>query len=817
MIRIQVVYRTVLPLVIVFPCLAAAEDAKPWFLSSDGRAGVRVYVPGSWAMLGVSLVNPSDQAVEVLSSAYFGGQPDLQYARRLWIPARAQLKAWQPVLVPLENSEGKDSLELKSILMTDSSREVIRTPTGAMIYDGRVGLRRDRPVMAILGDPDDADERDAAGAMCVVVNQNHTLARLDDRRLPVDVAFLDGVDQLVIASNRVGADAAAWTAIRRWLHGGGRVWVVLDQVEPAAVALLLGDAFRCDVVDRVGLTQVEIQRVSSRDTDTASPRRAMDPPVDFVRVVTKGFRVTHAVNGWPAALWLPAGRGQLLITTLGARGWIRPRTPADPRPIDGSADQLPVANEALRDLASEFCRRHERSDHPDRLGHLVSEQIGYEVVSQGVVIAILGGFCASLVICVLWLARIGQLQRMGWIGPALAILAACPLGLAGRSARTAVPPSVAVAQLAEADPDVNELRVTGWMAFYQPDAGKPGLGAERGGVFSLDMEGLAGTTRRMVWTDFDRWHWENVALPSGVRAASFCCATATDRPIRARAAFGPEGLTGAIESGPLGKLEDPIITTGWSRNLAVRLAAGGRFVARADDVLAPGQYIQGTMLSQRQQWTQQMVGHLLDDRAVRQRHRTTPAVLARAAPVDTHLGLLEDVERLGGAMATIPLELQRPSAKTPVLIPSLFLPCRCVEFPHDSNLSSAFSNLTGEWLGPLIAPTRALLRFQCPAQVLPLRCRTAKLTVAIQAPSRTMTILGIEDGKVVELARVESPIGTRQFIIDRNSVLKLDREGGLRLGISVGAMQTKTASEITARGWKIDEVQLEVSGETGSE
>jgi hypothetical protein len=194
-----------------------------------------------------------------------------------------------------------------------------------------------------------------------------------------------------------------------------------------------------------------------------------------------------------------------------------------------------------------------------------------------------------------------------------------------------------------------------------------------------------------------------------------------------------------------------------------------------------------------------------------------PAVLARAAPVETHFGLLDDVERLGGALVTIPLELERPSAKTQVVIPSLFLPYRCVEFPEDSYLSSAFSNLSGEWLGPLTAPTRALLRFQCPAQVLPLRCRAAKLTVAIQAPSRTMTILGIEDGKAIELARAESPIGTKQFTIDRGAALKLDHNGGLLLGIGVGTMQGKTAGEITARGWKIDEVQLELTGETGSE
>src|SRR3990167_10471873 len=89
-----------LHLVLLLPYVGTAEEACPRYLSSDGRAGVRVYVPGSWAMLGVDVANPTDRPVEILSSAYFGGQPELQYARPLWIPARARLAAWQPVLVP---------------------------------------------------------------------------------------------------------------------------------------------------------------------------------------------------------------------------------------------------------------------------------------------------------------------------------------------------------------------------------------------------------------------------------------------------------------------------------------------------------------------------------------------------------------------------------------------------------------------------------------------------------------------------------------------------------------------------------------------
>jgi hypothetical protein len=503
-----------------------------------------------------------------------------------------------------------------------------------------------------------------------------------------------------------------------------------------------------------------------------------------------------------------------LITTLGARGWTRERRPTDPPPKDAGAAVLPVATNAFKQLAGKFFDLHEPPMDLERLGGIASGQIGYKVVSRRVVIAVLGGFCVALSVCGLWLARIGRLECLGWLGPALAILAACLLGLAGRSARTAVPASVAEAQVAEVDPDVDEVRVTGSTAIYRPDASKPRLAAERGGVFSLDMEGLAGTTRRMLWSDLDRWHWENLLLPSGVRTAPFRFATSTGRRIRARAIFGPEGLSGSIESGILGKLEDTILATGWSRSLAVRLSEGGRFTARTDDVLAPEQLVQGTVLSQRQQWTQQAVRCLLENPAARGRFQKTPALLGRATPVDTHLGLLEDVERLGGALAVIPIEFERPRPKTRVLIPSPFLPYRSVSLEDGSVGGSAiFNGRDGKWLGPLEDPTQTLLRFQCPEQILPLRCQAAKLTISIIAPSRTMTILGIEDGKAVSLARVDSPVGTMQFTIDRAGVLKLDRGGGLLLEIRVGPMQAATTKGVLAQGWKINDVQLELSGE----
>ena len=71
---------------------------------------------------------------------------------------------------------------------------------------------------------------------------------------PLPEAF-DGIDHLVLASNRLADDPVGVRAVRQWLMRGGRLWVLLDRVDPDVLAPLLGDALDFQVVDRVSLTQ----------------------------------------------------------------------------------------------------------------------------------------------------------------------------------------------------------------------------------------------------------------------------------------------------------------------------------------------------------------------------------------------------------------------------------------------------------------------------------------------------------------------------------------------------------------------------------
>src|SRR5207302_3970072 len=111
--------------------------------------------------------------------------------------------------------------------------------------------------------------------------------------------------------------------------------------------LLLGDEFVCEVIDRVGLTNVRIEPATNAPSGGAAKAGTAGPieteyeePVDLVRsVLAEGdFEVEYTVNGWPAAFWKSFGEGKLLVTTLGPRGWMRRRTAADARSIPDTGE-----------------------------------------------------------------------------------------------------------------------------------------------------------------------------------------------------------------------------------------------------------------------------------------------------------------------------------------------------------------------------------------------------------------------------------------------------------------------------------------------
>ena len=672
----------------------------------------------------------------------------------------------------------------------------------------------------MVGDRVDSDpaasklSADAVAVMREAAGLTAEVGYFFDDFLPPTVESLQGLAHLVLSGDHLASDTAAMTAVRRWLHGGGRLWVMLDQVDPSTVELLLGNAFDCHLVDRVGLTSVRIEGGPSGSAQSEELAREFEEPIVLARVVTSNENVMQTVNGWPASFWQPVGKGMVLFTTLGPRGWMRLRTLRDPRPINDVYSLDYIALEPLRFLAAKFLVAGKAPMvEPALFEPYLAEQIGYRIVGRHWVAAVLGGFCLVLAATGIWFRRSGQPQRLLWIGPAAALVAAALLVLVGTLFQHAVPPTVALVQLVHGEPDIEDVYVTGLMSIYNQGPCDEPLGTRQGGMFFPDMTGLGGVTRRMVWTDVGVWHWENLTLPSGIRSAPFQFGTKIDGLIGARGKLGPDGFSGSLASGPFRNPSDAILAMPSGGKLAIAIDADGTFTAGS--VLAPDQFIDAQLLDSRQRHRQSVYQRLLGGKNPTM-PVDRPLLIAWTDPLDMQFQVPSEARRVGSALLTVPLEIEQVPPGTSVVIPSPMVSFQCVIGP-ERQISTAYFNSRREWID-CRKPSSVWLRFQMPKQVLPLALRRAALEVKITAPDWTVKIVGLEGETPIPLKSWNGPVGNHSCDIDQPVALSLDDAGGLLLGIRVSNEAAESIPDVMATEsgpvWKIDYVQLEVAGET---
>ena len=781
-----------------------------------GVVGTRRFTPGRWGLVGIEARNPTDQPVTLLASVFFAEDPGTQFARQLQVPGRSQRRSWCLVRAPDVLGGYQKSAEVRTIAFEQrgEQRKPLAPPEGGRWASHYVALQRGHPIVGALFDrsdrPADREAYQAIMAMQTAMSLPPEVADFWGMWLPPVAEGLDMLDGLVVAGDRLAEDASARAAVRQWVREGGRLWIMLDRVEPATVRRLLGDRLCFEVVDRVGLTRVDVQDVVGETSVSAEPPRDFDDPVDLVRVLVSGVEVLHTVNGWPASFRLPMGRGRVLVTTLGARGWIRPRGPGDPRPPGRDSPSHFVALTPLRRLAGEFLAgAGERAEPPAALAEALAEEVGYRVPSREGVLAVFVGFWAALLLTGGLLLRRNRLEHLGWIGPGFAMGAAAGLAGWGYAMRHSVPPTAAVLQLAEVGPGGEEIGVEGLLALYHPEPAATVPEVQGGGLYWPDSSGLGGTIRRICWTDLDVWHWEELRLPAGVRHAHLRQTLRPETPVRVRGAFGPEGFSGTLE-GPLRGVADATLL-GPAGRLAVHLDAAGCLACGPSDELSGVQFLPGVLLSESQSRRQAVYRSLLSEERLPER----PRLYFWADPWLKGMLFPEEVRQAGAMLAVVPVELQRTTPGQRVHLPAAFVPYRAV-MAGDTPHASAYDNHARQWI-PLRLPAETWLRFQVPEEVLPLRVEQAWVAIDLDVPGRRVEILGREGGEVVVLAARQSPLGKVRFALDRREALRLDVRGRLLLGIRVGPdtppSDSQGAAVAAGTPWKITSVGLEIAGQ----
>ena len=821
------------------PCGAQSVGAKSSapLGQSFHNGGIGRVLPNQWGLVGVDVQNPTEHPVDVVSVMHFADNPYQQYARRLWLPAKSRRSASFPILAPANLPRGKEFVDIRTQLLnrTGSTEVFVKNSSGQMLGDAILPIGFERPVTGLIDDGENEMCSDTVVAMRLVRNVTRRVAALSGNFLPSTIEGLQGLDQLVLCSNRIANDSAGLSAVREWVHSGGRLWIMLDRVNADTVSALLGDGLTFQEVDRARLTKFTVNSYWPGVVSETGHELEFVEPVEFARVVAPHGEIMHKIDGWPASFFLNVGRGRVLCTTLAARAWIRPRLPSDPKVTDVLRDSRYLANECLTELAFEFMGRPREQPalESKAFQEFVSEQIGYRIVSRGLVLLVLGAFCTGVIGLGAWLAYRGMLVHLGWLGPLTAIGAATVLVTVGYGMRSSVPPTVAVAQLAEISHDADDLQVTGLMALYQQSAAATELGAENGGIFAPDMSGQEGKARRMVWTDQSTSHWESLVLPAGLRMAPFSYSGKLTAPITARASFGPQGLVGSIESGPFKNIADGLIAMPGAPLMAVQLTADGKFTAGPGDVLASAEFIGGTLLNDDRRRRRAIYRKLLEvpasDTAKDQEDRpptlqeapvrtypNQPTLLVWADALDLQFQLPSEMQKVGSALLAIPLSFEHSTPGSPVVIPA-----PCLTFQSVGN-SGAYTNAEKRWLGPLSNSSKTNLKFMVPPEAFPLKLNRAVLTIVINAPGRKLEVSAGPATNLIPLETYQSPVGTLRVEITKPEALAFDASGGLLLNLEVGSAPGSNSSQYNAGGirddaiaavWKIERVQLEVAGE----
>ncbi|HEV3238667.1 MAG TPA: hypothetical protein VGZ25_16890 [Gemmataceae bacterium] len=768
--------------------------------------------------VGVTNVSGRDRQARVM--VFFEGQPDLQYGRDIGAPAHSTIKSW--ILTgpaPLQNVgasckvqallyeliDGKERLVLskgqesvRSYLLPYKKRDRL----AAMMLDE--SLEEERPLGTLPQVESGTEEAfNLALSLQEASYAKEPVHRLPPGSLPTSVEAFDGMDQFVLASNRLSQDPLGTQALRYWLERGGHLWIMLDKVDSQTIAPLLGEALDFEMLDRTGLTSTKIESAAEGNRNKAAVGLQHERPVDFVRVLLPSDeQPLQVLNGWPAAFTREVGRGKVLFTTVGLRAWTRPRTVGDSASPYKIYPILPMASDQLTTLLRVFVPEKEKQQLVDAFRPILQNEIGYSVISRQTMTGMFLAFFLAAGILIFLFRNTKHLEILGWLGPIAAICAAAAFFFLGESSRRSAPATTAMAQLVQAQPGEQEASVEGLLGIYRPDSGLIALGAQQGGLFQIDLTGIE-SPKRFMTTDVSSWHWDGLSLPAGVRFAPLKSNISSPERISVKAHFGPQGLEGKIESGPFSDLEDAVLSTKNGRNLAVQLRPDGTFTSGNQDILQPGQFLLGNVLSDRQRLRQDFYRKFSDVRNTRLADDDN-ALLAWAKPVDLHFETGQGDRSTGTALIIMPLTFEKPVPDQTIAIPAAFIPLRQI-----------VENLSVRPRPELSAKADMHLRFQLPQSVLPFKIERAKFTGKIDAPSRSVTVFGLSDSGAVQLHRVENPIDPVEIEIKDEQLLKLDEKGGLHLNLSLSDLLKKAGDSQTSKGadkWSIDYLELEVYG-----
>jgi len=747
------------------------------FLLTSADIGLGRLISERWGLLRATIRNDSgdDRTYMVIVEPKVA--TDITFGRRIWVPAGSQRRAWVPYR-PGELDPEARSIEVigKAFQVVDGDERIVASQPSA------INARPDDHRSAIVSS-DDRAVSDVTWrlfqAARLASNKTQTVSPLRPDRFPENILGLDAADSILVARKSLDLSMTQREALRQWVAEGGHLWVMLDVCDEQTLADVLGDVWTFHVVDRQSVNHLHL---SGADVDL---KASYEDPVDTVRVLAEDAQTLLEANGWPAALRKKVGRGEVIVTTVGAKAWF---------------DEQSKAVNAAMEVVSRplFADRFYRDIAPSLIEDYVQEQIGYEVASKSMVGGVLLLFAVVLLVNGLLLARAGRLEAMGLVSVGGAVIAMIVVLLIGAASRRGVPPTMSYGQFVQVMPELNVALKSGLAYLYSPSRSDANIPATADTLIVPKLDNEAGV--RMIWTGADRYEWQNLPLRGGAaRRLEFRGGVHLPQTASALVRLEADGVSFEVDSGRLGQMTDVVLASGRRAVPAVKTGEQRFRVSRdaLDD--SQGEYIRGTTLTSKQRRRQGIYERIFTTGSYFQH----PVALGWAPNLTSGVGHPFIDEVVGDNLVGIRVRLHRPADRQSLTVPSMFMHREVFNFGPSGKRTTIYDRAEDQWF-PTPQPLHLRLRYTVPTDLQPATVAAARLALNIDAVGYRVSV-GVVDagGKVTSVRQLNEPRGVQQIVFK-------ELPAGLRdeINISLRVMPTQRQAQVLSN-WLISAVDLE--------
>ncbi|MEW4486901.1 hypothetical protein AB1L42_02410 [Thalassoglobus sp. JC818] len=798
--------RSIIPLSLVFILCLPVDGLR----GQDGFSlGNGVTVPGrisspfnTWVPIEFSARNASDEDQTVLITSSLDGEASQSYGRRLWLPANSVRRGSYLVRTPALPSPKSDPVnaELRTMfLLEENGVETAVTFFG----EGKINTRpircaRDAATTLILTDH---GKMEAESLVRSITDYNQiSYYAIRGQENSQRVMDYDGLTHLVLASREMETNPEAIDALRKWVFSGGRLWIMLDQTGEFLANSLLTDGGSLVTVDETELDSIGIVTHPGSSNSGDAGEVVYETPVPMVNVLADQFETILDCQGWPAALMKTFGRGEILVTTVGAPAWHLTKHLEARR-----SEEKPGLTRAGLTLSERFYRPKTfiKVAEPD-WSEPTTSQIGYEIPSRSMVVSILIGFCVALILVSLTQWKREQLMSMTIYAPLLAFAAMGALVAMGASSRTAIPTTTATMYIAEADESGHRL-LEGARTIYRDDAGDIPIELQADGFYEFEPS-LPGAAKRMIWTDAGSVRWENLDIPAGVQTAKFQLMQ-DDQPTAAVLSFGEDGLSGRLTNMPDSEIRESFIAFPGGRFARVEFADDGAIRCPLSGTLADDQFVSGDVLGDRER---RYVTVSKDLFLTHRRLPDTPRLYFWTDSSPIEVDDLSAKRRVGDALYSVPVSLHAPAPGSSFAASPAMIGYRAVNHPLYGT-STVYVNQDGAWRASTSQESYTTLQCFLPTDVGPIGVSEIRATLDLRVANRNVKLLVIRpDGQEVEAATWTSPVGQKQVVLQDEMFFSEDSQDFLTLILHVGPpLQEIEGDGENALGWSINDVTFE--------